>query len=81
MYYNTDDQFEVEYFDKEDYEEARRKDSAKLHRATIQMMEKRYSCSYPEFIMQAKSPEQRSALQQWSLAIRYLARYDEKLYV
>ena len=80
MYYNCDDHYEVEYFDRDDYEAARQKDSARLHQQTIQTMENRYGCTFPEFILHAQSLEEKSALQQWSLAIRSLARYDEKIY-
>lgn len=81
MYYNTDDHYEIEYFDVDDYETARRKDSARLHQHTIVTMENRYGCTFPEFILQAQSSEEKSDLKQWSLAIRSLARYEEKLYI
>lgn len=81
MYYNSDDQYEIEYFDRDDYEAARQKDSARLHQQTIGTLENRYQCTFPEFILRAQSTEEKCDLQQWSLAIRSLARYEEKIYI
>jgi len=81
MLYNSDEHYEIEYFDVDDYEAARRKDSARLHQQTIRTMENRYGCTFPEFILRVQTSEERSDLQQWSLAIRSLARYEEKMYI
>lgn len=81
MYSHEDLDFEIEYFDEEDYEEIQQKASAELHRNTILHMEARYGCTYPEFILHACTSQEMSDLQFWTLAISYLARHDENMYV
>lgn len=80
MYFHEDLDFEVEYFDEEDYEEHQQKASAELHRNTILHMEARYNCTYPEFILHAFTSQEKSDLQFWTMAINYLARHNEKIY-
>ncbi len=80
MYTHEDLDFEIDYFDEEEYEEIQQKASAELHRNTILHMENRYGCTYPEFILHANTYQKMSDLHFWTMAIRYLARHDEKIY-
>ncbi|WP_134703506.1 hypothetical protein [Ammoniphilus sp. YIM 78166] len=81
MYYDDDCYYEIEYLDEEDYEEARREDSANLHRRTISLMEERYQCTFPSFILLAQTDKEREDLMSWCLSIRYLARHENNMYV
>ncbi|RXT06427.1 hypothetical protein [Ammoniphilus sp. CFH 90114] len=78
---NYEDEYvEIDYFDDEEYEEYRRQESAKLSRNTVMNMESRYGCSLPQFILSAQTADEKRDLLLWSLAVRFLARYEEKLY-
>lgn len=81
LYNHTNEPYEIDYFDREDYEAARQKDSTAIHQSTVQKMEERFGCTYAEFILRAETAEEKAALQQWAFAIRYLARYKERIYV
>jgi hypothetical protein len=78
--YNFEDDVEIDYFDEEDYELDRQKESAKLNRLSILSYENRYGCTFPEFILMAITEKECIDLATWGFAIRSLAANNESIY-
>ncbi|HJV47240.1 MAG TPA: hypothetical protein VJ824_16100 [Bacillota bacterium] len=79
-YQHIDDDFEFEYFDEIDHEEERLKETTRLNQISIITFEKRYGCTFPEFILKATTSNEKIDLILWSTALRYLAVNNEKVY-
>jgi hypothetical protein len=80
MVYNDFDYIEIDYFDDHDYEEERLRETAMLNRRYVLAFEKKYNCTFPQFIMMDHSEKERIDLILWASSIRYLTLNNENLY-
>jgi len=81
MVRTTYDEIEIDFNHDREYEEERQRETAMLNRRYVLAFEKKYNCTFPEFIMMDHTEEQRMDLVLWAASIRYLAVNNENLYI
>lgn len=80
MMQNDFDYIDIDYFDDQDYEEERQRETALLNRRYVLAFEKKYNCTFPQFILMDHTDKELIDFTLWASSIRYLTLNNENLY-